>query len=85
MLEQKAYRGDLTELINASHFASDYKAIKDALTDVSDTMILMEIAKACGIKRIEVVQVAPQTRTRKAKTELGQKATVTKRRTAAKS
>ena len=61
-LEQKAYKSELGELISKSHFASDYSAIKTAFKDVSDVAILMEIAKACGAKRIHITQAEPKPR-----------------------
>ena len=61
-LEQKAYKGELSELINKSHFAAEYAAIKTAFKDVSDVAILMEIAKACGAKRIHITQTEPKPR-----------------------
>lgn len=66
-LEQKAYKSELGELISKSHFASDYAAIKSAFKDVSDVAILMEIAKACGAKRINITQAEPKPRTTKSK------------------
>jgi len=67
-LEQKAYKSELGELIGKSHFASDYSAIKTAFKDVSDVAILMEIAKACGAKRIHITQAEPKPRATKPKT-----------------
>ena len=67
-LEQKAYKSELGELISKSHFASDYSAIKTAFKDVSDVAILMEIAKACGAKRIHITQAEPKPRATKLKT-----------------
>ena len=67
-LEQKAYKSELGELISKSHFASDYSAIKTAFKDVSDVAILMEIAKACGAKRIQITQTEPKPRATKPKT-----------------
>lgn len=67
-LEQKAYKSELGELISKSHFASDYSAIKTAFKDVSDVAILMEIAKACGAKRIHITQAEPKPRATKPKT-----------------
>ena len=66
-LEQKAYKSELGELISKSHFASDYAVIKTAFKDVSDVAILMEIAKACGAKRIHITQAEPKPRTTKPK------------------
>ena len=68
-LEQKAYKSELGELISKSHFASDYSAIKTAFKDVSDVAILMEIAKACGAKRIHITQAEPKPRATKPKAE----------------
>ena len=66
-LEQKAYKSELGELISKSHFASDYAVIKSAFKDVSDVAILMEIAKACGAKRIHITQAEPKPRSTKPK------------------
>lgn len=66
-LEQKAYKSELGELISKSHFASDYSAIKTAFKDVSDVAILMEIAKACGAKRIHITQTEAKPRATKPK------------------
>ena len=66
-LEQKAYKSELSELISKSHFAADYKAIQAAFKDVSDVAILMEIAKACGAKRIHITQAEPKPRATKPK------------------
>ena len=66
MLEQKAYEGELTELIKAAHFVADYAAIKKSLSNISDTAILSAIAKAVGAKRIQVAQSAPAKRKSKA-------------------
>ena len=66
-LEQKAYKSELGELIIKSHFASDYAVIKSAFKDVSDVAILMEIAAACGVKRIHITQTEPKPRATKPK------------------
>jgi len=78
MLEQKAYEGELIELIKSAHFVADYQALKKSLTSVSDTVILSAIAKAVGIKRIQVTQTAPAKRKPKA-TGAAVKKTVTKK------
>jgi phosphohistidine phosphatase SixA len=62
MLEQKAYEGELTELIKAAHFVADYAAVKKSLPSVGDTAILSAIAKAVGAKRIQITQSAPAKR-----------------------
>jgi uncharacterized protein YciW len=66
-LEQKAYKSELSELIGKSHFAADYTTIKNAFKDVSEVAILMEIAKACGAKRIHITQTEPKPRATKSK------------------
>ena len=66
-LEQKAYKSELSELIRKSHFLADYNAIKTAFKDVSDVAILMEIASACGAKRIHITQAEPKPRATKPK------------------
>jgi len=59
MLEQKAYEGELIELIKAAHFVTDYAAVKKSLSSVGDAVILSAIAKAVGAKRIQVTQAPP--------------------------
>ena len=66
-LEQKAYKSELGELISKSNFVADYSVIKTAFKDVSDVAILMEIAKACGAKRINITQAEPKQRSTKPK------------------
>lgn len=61
-LEQRAYEGELTELIKSAHFATDYAVVKKSLPSVGDTAILSAIAKAVGAKRIQVTQAAPAPR-----------------------
>ena len=68
-LEQKAYKSELGELISKSHVTSDYSAIETAFKDVSDLVILMEIAKACGAKRIHITQTEAKPRTTKPKVD----------------
>jgi len=78
MLEQKAYEGELTELIKAAHFVADYTALKKSLTSVSDAVILSAIAKAVGAKRIQVTQTAPAPRKPKGSGEAVKKAAAKK-------
>ena len=66
MLEQKAYEGELTELIKSAHFVADYQALKKSLTSVSDAVILSAIAKAVGAKRMQITQSPPAKRKPKA-------------------
>ena len=80
-LEQKAYKIELGELISKSHFASDYAIIKSAFKDVSDVAILMEIAKACGAKRIHITQAEPKPRATKPESTGVVKATAAKKTT----
>jgi hypothetical protein len=82
-LEQKAYKSELSELISKSHFAADYKAIQAAFKDVSDVAILMEIAAACGAKRIHITQTEPKPRASKPKVA-GAAKTTAARKTAVK-
>ena len=70
LLEQKAYQGQLSELIKSANFVADYKAVKAALDSVSDVAILTGIAKACGAKHIQITQVAPVKRPRKPKSDI---------------
>ena len=69
LLEQKAYQGELIELIKSSNIASDYCAIRGKLKDVSDAAILMGIAKACGAKRMQISQLPAKPRVVKLKPE----------------
>ena len=78
-LEQKAYKSELSELISKSHFAADYKAIQTAFKDVSDVAILMEIAAACGAKRIHITQTEPKPRATKPKAADAVKTAVAKK------
>jgi len=80
MLEQKAYEGELTELIKAAHFVADYAAVKKSISSVSDAVILSAIAKAVGAKRIQVTQTAPTPRKPKGTGEAAKK-TVAKKTT----
>jgi len=77
-LEQKAYEGELTELIKAAHFVADYAAVKKSLPSVGDTAILSAIAKAVGAKRMQITQSAPAKRKPKATDAPAKKAVVKK-------
>ena len=77
-LEQKAYEGELTELIKAAHFVADYAAVKKSLPSVGDTAILSAIAKAVGAKRMQITQSPPATRKPKATDAPAKKAVVKK-------
>ena len=78
MLEQKAYEGELTELIKAAHFVTDYAAVKKSLSSVSDAVILSAIAKAVGAKRMQITQSPPAKRKPKATDTPAKKAVVKK-------
>ena len=77
-LEQKAYEGELTELITAAHFVADYAAVKKSLPSVGDTAILSAIAKAVGAKRMQITQSPPAKRKPKV-TDAPAKKTVVKK------
>jgi len=77
-LEQKAYEGELTELIKAAHFATDYAALKKSLPSVGDTVILSAIAKVVGAKRMQITQTAAAKRKPKATDAPAKKAVVKK-------
>jgi hypothetical protein len=64
-LEQRAYEGELTELIKGTHFITEYSALKKSLSNISDVAVLSAIAKAVGAKRIQVTQTPPTKRTTK--------------------
>ena len=80
-LEQKAYKSELSELIRKSHFQADYNATKTAFKDVSDVAILMEIASACGAKRIHITQAEPKPRATKPKAAVAVKTAAAKKTT----
>jgi hypothetical protein len=55
-LEQRAYAGELDELIKNSKIVAEYAAVKSKVKDVSDLAILAAVGKAIGIKRLEITQ-----------------------------
>ena len=61
-LEQKAYKSELSALIKASHFKADYDAIKSKIPGISDTAMIVEIAKACGALRMQISQAPKKPR-----------------------
>lgn len=65
-LEQKAYKSELDELINSMHFVAEFNSIKTTLKEVSDVAILLGIANACGVKRLQISQQPPKPRGKKA-------------------
>lgn len=77
-LEQRAYEGELTELIKSAHFATDYAVVKKSLPSVGDTAILSAIAKAVGAKRMQITQAAAVKRKPKATDAPAKKAVVKK-------
>ena len=77
-LEQRAYEGELTELIKAAHFLTDYAAVKKSLSSVSDAVILSAIAKAVGAKRMQITQTAAAKRKPKASDAPAKKVVVKK-------
>ena len=55
-LEQRAYAGELEELVKNSAMVKEFQAIRSKVQDVSDTAILAALGRAVGIKRVEVTQ-----------------------------
>ena len=67
VLEQRAYAGELDELIKKSNIVSAFNVVKANVKGATDLAILAAIAKAVGIKRVEITQKAPVPRKPKAK------------------
>lgn len=66
-LQQRAYSGQLDELITATTIARDFAAIKARVTDVSPLAILAAVGAAVGIKRLVITQSEPVKRKPSAK------------------
>ena len=66
-LEQRAYAGELDEVINKSNIVASFKSVKEKVKGANDLAILTAIGKAVGIKRLVVTQTEAKKRTSKAK------------------
>ena len=55
-LEQRAYAGELNELVKNSAMVKEFQAIRSKVQDASDVAILAALGRAVGIKRVEVTQ-----------------------------
>ena len=55
-LEQRAYAGELVEMVKKSNIVADFNAIKANVKGVSELVILAAIGKAVGIARVQVSQ-----------------------------
>ena len=70
-LEEKAFAGELEEIISAFNLGTMYATIRAKVNrDVTDAVILNAIAKALGMKRMDIKQAEAKTRApRKPKTK----------------
>jgi len=84
MLEQKAYEGELIELINATPFISEYNKLKESFANITNVAILSAIAKAVGAKGIQITQAPAVKRNPKATGTTKSAKTSAKPKTAAK-
>ena len=55
-LAQRAYAGELNELVKNSAMVKEFQAIRSKVQDASDVAILAALGRAVGIKRVEVTQ-----------------------------
>ena len=58
-LEQRAYAGQLDEMIKRTTIAQDFAAIQSKVTDISPLAILSAVGAAVGIKRLVITQSEP--------------------------
>jgi len=58
-LEQKAYAGELAELIKKQNIVSSINLIKANIKGVNLIMIITAVAKAAGLARVEITQKPP--------------------------
>lgn len=65
-LEQRAYAGELEELVNKSNVVKEFNAIKASIKGASDLAILAAIGKAVGIQRLVITQAEPKKRVKSA-------------------
>lgn len=59
VMEQRAYAGQLDEMIKSTTIARDFAAIQSHVTDISPLAILSAVGAAVGIKRLVVTQSEP--------------------------
>jgi hypothetical protein len=58
-LEQRAYAGQLDEMIKSTTIVQDFAAIQSRVTDISPLAILSAVGAAVGIKRLVITQSEP--------------------------
>lgn len=58
-LEQRAYSGQLDEMIKSTTIAQDFAAIQSRVTDISPLAILSAVGATVGIKRLVITQSEP--------------------------
>ena len=56
LLEQRAYSGQLDEMIKSTTIARDFAEIQSKVKDISPLVILSAIGLAVGIKRLVITQ-----------------------------
>jgi len=61
-LEQLAYAQDLADAIKATNIADDFVKVLAKVKNVSEIAVLQAVAKAVGIKRVDISQAPPTTR-----------------------
>jgi hypothetical protein len=58
-MEQRAYAGQLDEMIKSTTIARDFAAIQSRATDITPIAILSAVGAAVGIKRLVITQSEP--------------------------
>ena len=66
LLKVQVYAVELNAQIEKSHIVAAFQSIKKSVKGISDIAILTAVAKAIGIKRVEVTQKAAVPRKAKA-------------------
>lgn len=61
-LEQRAYAGELEEMVKKTNIVSDFNVIKANVKGATDLVILAAIGKAAGIARLQISQAPASTR-----------------------
>jgi hypothetical protein len=64
-LEQRAYAGEIEEIVKRSKINESFALIKDKVKGATDIAILAAIGKAVGIKRLSITQTEPKPRAKK--------------------
>lgn len=59
VMEQRAYAGQLDEMIKSTTIAREFAAIQSRATDISPLAILSAVGAAVGIRRLVITQSAP--------------------------